>query len=170
MTETFYLRQGECNWCGQCCGSGYSFGGDPPAQESPWPKSWPDGLRTWSVEAFSQLAVHSLIKQVDFVTKSGQSNWKGFRRNWIFAPNESLCLDLPPYGQATTPGIDFEKRCPWLIMYGETESPPTACGLAPDCPVWVDFCSSSVPLRVNEEQKAVWEQYNPACSYIWVAE
>lgn len=167
MTETFYLRQGECNWCGQCCGSGYSFGGTPPVQESPWPVSWPGGLLAWSQEAFdTHFALRSIISKASLTTLSGEINWRGFKRKFIFVPGESLCLDLPPLGNPTT----HEKRCPMLVLNGEGSTPPTQCGVAPDCPVWTDHCSELPPTRITERAKQEWEEAFPACSYTWVVE
>lgn len=167
MTDVFYLRQGECNWCGQCCGSGYAFGGDPPIQESPWPISWPERFQAWLDDAlFVNFVWRTLISRASLETRSGEINWRGFKRRFIFVPGQSLCLDLPTYGDPST----YEPRCPALVLNGEGNTPPTECGLAPDCPVWSDFCSNLPPDRLEEDNVTLWQNSFPACSYSWVME
>lgn len=63
---TKYIRQGECNRCGQCCGAP---GG--PDRRSPFPKDWPESLRTWTPENKEKLC--PLIPLLDEIEKYQKS-------------------------------------------------------------------------------------------------
>jgi len=159
-----YIRQGTCNWCGQCCGAPYTFGGDPPSMDSPWPDEWPDTLIAWSEEA---MIAHFPLKQTLESIEEGFGEIKitGKRYYFIWKPGYGFVTDLPPYGDDTT----FENRCPLLKLLGETENPPTECA-AVNHAVFQDYCQHVPRSVLTEEEVTQWQASHPACSYTWTPE
>ena len=48
-----FIRVGECNMCGECCGYPRSTDG---GQNNPWPPDWPESIQNWSPESIKEYA------------------------------------------------------------------------------------------------------------------
>lgn len=163
MTETYYLRQGECSWCGQCCGAPYFSNPDP---RSPWPITWPEGIRNWDLQSIKDyIPLSAVMGKTDLDNGSGTAKIRGQNYPWIFVEGYSLCVDEEPIGDAST----YSPRCPFLILHGEQNSPPTECGAASTA-TFINHCQLLPPDRISEHQKLEWEASFPACSYTWTPE
>lgn len=162
----FYLRQGECNRCGQCCGASYAFGGAPPIQKSPWSLAWFDGVRTSSEEDILQnFPLVGMIKKVDVETGIGSAKWRGKNYEWVLHSEKSLCKNEIPLTDPET----LTEMCPFLVLLGESNTPATACGIV-ESSVFIGHCDLLPRTRETLQHKEDWENSHPACSYTWVLE
>jgi len=160
-----YVRQGFCNWCGQCCNSNYLFGGDPP-DGSPWPKHYLRNRLAWDDESFNlYVQLTQFIERNKLNLQSDHVKYRGKNYYWIFNDDGVLCTDEPPYGDSSV----CSTKCPFLILHGEIETPPTECAVE-GTKVWNERCGILPPDRFNDQQVAEWQASHPACSYTWELE
>jgi hypothetical protein len=165
-----YLRQGTCNWCGQCCGAPYTYGGDPPSEASPWPKDWPWAVAAWSPEA---LDAHFPFRQLLAAIEVGYGEIKitGKRYPYIFIEGEGIMTDEEPLGDPST----FSRQCPLLKLLRDDSTPSTPQDPATECAaanhtIFQNYCVHLPPSILNEEEVLQWQEDYPACSYTWIPE
>jgi len=161
-------RQGECNLCGQCCGSN-----DSPHQHNPWPGPWPEGMRNWQYADFEMiwpyLGMVGLAERpgggVDVVQVYGNHNLKGNKIYWRWVPGHALCKNLEPYDDPDT----YSLECPWLLPDPGDGTRPCAFIGSRFEDLWraCTMCSIAAPLENSAEDIAEWEWRHPACSYWW---
>jgi len=162
---TIYLRQGECNWCGQCCNSGYTFGGDAP-DGSPWGRNFLTKRQTWDDDSFNlYVQLTQFIERNKLNLQSDNVKYRGKTYYWIFDDDGVFCTDLPPYGDTSA----YSTKCPFLKLHGETEDHPTEC-MVYKTRIWDERCGILPPNRFNDQQVAEWQVSHPACSYTWSEE
>ena len=154
-----YLITGTCNDCGQCCGAPGS-----PNQDSPWPDTWPEGLRNWSQAGLDQI---NLLKHIQLPTHGGDPYWTvrlgNVNYHGIWVPGHGLCKDSPPYGDILT----FEETCPFLMDQEVDDSYPCALDGNPIFDEVYQTCRHEIAgKRVEEHWKMEWETNHPLCSYV----
>jgi hypothetical protein len=154
---TNYIRQGECNLCGQCCGAEGS-----PNQDNPWPNSWPESIRNRSYEQIKE--TWPQVQLIDWGKKYGSHKIQNEKINWIWIKRESLCKDLLPYGDETT----YSLECPWLAgKDGDEQRPCSLVGTEFE-DYWWTACQHQPPMEKTVEQVDEWKIRHPLCSYEWV--
>lgn len=172
-----YIRQGSCNWCGECCGAGVN--------ENPWPSSWfrSDGSSALvGGRPYADLAIELPIlaligrakangtlelhasDQLNGSIKITGRNGGTYYFTWI--AGTGLCKDI----SASHDGSAYETECPFLKDDPGDGTRP--CGLVDTKydAVFRTFCIN-IPREIqSEEDKLLWEQEHPSCSYTWVPE
>jgi len=157
------LRIGECSRCGQCCGADGS-----PYQDSPWPDSWPEAVRTWTVQSladncpiFTLVGHPALGGATAAVARIGSTNYS-FR--WV--PGHGLCRNKPPLNDPNT----WSEECPFLDKAEPDGSRP--CGLVGTRwqPIFDQMCfpESFPPLEAMPQWVAKWKERHPLCGYEWM--
>lgn len=154
-------REGTCNRCGQCCGAEGS-----PNQDSPWPNSWPDSLRTWNPSLLAaQAPIFVLVgNPSEGASRSGAAIIAGFRVRWIWVEGHGLCKNVPPYGNLAI----YSEECPCLKPDPGDGTRPCALVGTPFEPIWTQMCQSAPPLEKTPEKVVLWQSWHPLCSYTWV--
>jgi hypothetical protein len=157
---TFFRRIGICSWCGQCCGAIYF---DNPDPKSPWPRNWPWVMSDWTDEALEE---HSPFGAVLFryveTQVAGVALIGGIQFRFIVIPDIGIVTDKPPYGNPS----QYFDRCPFLVLHGEQNVPPTECGVATHR-VFTGHCVHLPHEIITEIQHAEWIANHNACSYTW---
>lgn len=163
--QELLARQGECCWCGQCCGSETS---PPETRDSPWPDTWPSATRTWTIASLeTHCPIHQLVGHPHIggdVAGDRRVDSRTYRFIWV--PRHGLCNDATPWGDAAT----FEEQCPFLKARQPDGTYP--CAVLDD-PEWSyiyhAMCSREwlPPLSMTEAQVARWQGRHPGCSYTW---
>jgi len=157
-----YIRQGTCNWCGQCCGAPYFSNPDP---RTPWPSDWPWVL-DWdndSLDAdcpFGAIVINSLNTSGVWAALIGGNQFR-----IIIVEDVGIVKDEPTYGDTST----YTNQCPFLLLHGEGETPPTECG-ADNLSIFTGYCSTKPKELMTEEEMLQWTASFPACSYTWIEE
>lgn len=102
------LVGGSCSSCGQCCGAESA-----PNPTSPWPATWPDGVRNWAIDdILSRLPIFKVTGHPamqgplygSFKISTGQYYW-----TWV--PGHGLCKNAPPWADNTS----YRPECPVLM-------------------------------------------------------
>ena len=169
-----FLRQGICEDCGECCGSVTA-----PDPTSPYPKNWPEAIRTWSLddanEVCPQLTMFGLENQGDLIgpsTPNGEIRIRGdrFYYVWVAGVGPSKDISAGHDGTASIPECPFlnddpgdGKRPCALVGTGDEGARKKFCRpeehneYIPENDIWSD------------ESKAEWEANHPSCSYTWAS-
>lgn len=165
-----WQRQGECNWCGECCGAG---GTDP---RSFFPSGWPSTMRHKTFADFSAYWKYAplvgvtegpdgLIQWVDH----GQRLVPGKGRFYYkWQPGVGLCKDI----SAAHDGSEWIVECPFLLPDDGTGGgiPHRPCPFVGSQfhDEWFEICGDEPPLVSTTEAKEEWEWRYPSCSYTWI--
>jgi hypothetical protein len=166
---TKYIRQGECNRCGQCCGAEGS-----PNQDNPWPKSWPISVRNWLLATFKNMWPHAELVglgedasgKLQVTEQSGNHTIRGNKINWIWISGHALCKDLAPFGDDAS----YSLECPWLLDDpGDGTRPCVLVGTKFES-MWTLACEHQPPIRKTDKEVAQWQAWHPLCSYTWELE
>lgn len=154
------FRVGECNRCGQCCGSPGS-----PYRDSPWPDPWPEALRTWRVSTIEGNLPVVLLAGFPplggpraFAVRVANRTYRG-----IWVEGHGLCADAPPWGDPSA----FEEMCPFLMAQQPDGTYPCALVGTRWEYIWTAMCEGEPPMEKTAEQVAQWQQRHPLCSYTW---
>ena len=166
-----FIRQGECNRCGQCCGADGS-----PNQANPWPKNWFEHHRNWLHSTFSAIwpyaALFGVVQGGDGkpskILDNGTTRIAGggpprdFYWAWV---DGRPCKDT----SVAHDGSDHSLECPFLMDDpGDGSRPCGLVGTNNDA----DFriaCYPEGPLEFQRQAEVdQWNDDHPLCSYTWV--
>lgn len=168
-----YLRTGDCNQCGECCGSEGS-----PNQTSPWPSNWPSALRKWNLNDVNYVAPQLImlgLKQLpsgDLGFPVVNGNFKIRNKQFYYAFGENghgIFKDLPPYD-----GTNTSLECPLLMEDPGDGSRP--CGLVGEAQETArqQFCRPETRPDYDpatdvwtQQQVDEWLTDHPSCSYVF---
>lgn len=168
-----FIRQGECNRCGQCCGADGS-----PNQANPWPVNWYESHQKWSYDDFN---THWPYAVLFGIVPDGNGNPIKFEENgevrvvgqgggrypyvWV---DGRPCKDTSQGGD----GSSYSLECPFLKDDPGDGSRP--CGLAGSAARLQDYmtvCFPEGPERFETQAMLdQWETDHPLCSHTWVEE
>ena len=161
-----YIRQGDCNQCGQCCGAPSV---NYPEGVQPWGATLPCGYSPANDHGPGYLKM-AYQRYPELANRQGSANvkYKGttYYAIWDCDLKTGICKDLPPYGDLNT----RSNECPFLADDpGDGTRPcgvevfddPNICGVVPTV---VDERHPPTP----EQWIADWHQRYPECSYTWV--
>lgn len=172
----YFLRQGECNRCGQCCGAP---GTGQPDRRTPYARTWPETLSKGSLDdivaGIPQLGLCGLgLIGEDTIGLPdgpvGEVKIQGKRFYYVWVPGEGLSRDTSPQHD----GSQWEPECPFLEpgLVGTTPPPgePMACGLigTNEDGAYRKWCQQEPRARLSQELKEEWEWRYPDCSYTWI--
>lgn len=169
-----YIRQGECNRCGECC-------------ISPFPKDWPDALRNHSFLKIVRLWPHAVLfgcieppgggisrrPGMDFGTTLIPGGGPPKQFYWKFVEGHGYCKDT----SADHNGTEHSLECPFLLDDPGDGTRP--CGLVGTSRefAYTNWChegldKSGSPPKVLGLKSMVdkWFENNPSCSYTYIEE
>lgn len=174
----YFQRSGECNRCGECCGSELG-----PMPHSPWPLNWPWAKRHLTYDNFVDIFKYAplvgisegpdgLIRWVDHGSRllPGQGT---FYYKW--AQGTGFCKDT----SAAHDGSSWNHECPFLLDDDGTD--PTGEGIPHRlCAIklmpqfaqeWETECGQ-YPQEYFPDERFVteWFTRHPSCSYIYTAD
>ena len=166
------LRQGMCDFCGECCGT---------VGNTAYVSNWPEALRTWSlddaVSVCPQLGMFGIENQGDRIGYSqpnGQYRVRGTLYYYVWIPDIGLCKDT----SAAHDGSFFDTECPFLLDDPGDGSRPCALVGTGDDGARFKFCrpeehpTDYVPENDIWDDRSVtqWQADHPNCSYEFVSE
>lgn len=163
------IRIGECNKCGQCCGAEGS-----PNQDNPWPESWPESLRHWSLDDVKKMWPQSVmfgITQLDeglvgYRSSTGSYRIKGTLYYYVWIPGHAVCKDT----SIAHDGSSYSLECPFLgDDPGDGTRPCVLVGTQDDG-AFKKACEPQPPLQKSAEMVVLWQEWHPLCSYTWSEE
>ena len=152
-------RMGACNQCGQCCGCETA-----PERGSPFPKTWPEAVRTWTVDDLSNTVIFQITGHPDLgaprygAIKIGSPTFR-----WIWIPGVGLVADKAPWGDESS----YEPQCPMLLPESGGQYP---CGV--EGTQWDGIRSAfgcrdlGLPDELDEASAQQWVTDHPNCG-IW---
>lgn len=161
-----FIRTGECNLCGECCGFPRSTDG---GQNNPWPNDIPDIIRTWSDESIQQdyPVLYFIGYTKDKNKKYGIKKVGVNTFHWIFVPGHGLCADKSPYGNLDK----FDQRCPFLSEKLPDGTVPCLLYNTSKKYIWNKLCQPVPPDEFTaQEEVDRWYKRCPSCSYIYKEE
>ena len=165
------IRQGDCNWCGECCGT---------SGDSPFPKNWPEAIRSWSLddanEVCPQLTMLGIAQQGDQIGYSdpaGSFKVGPTRFYYVWITGVGCCKDI----SAQHDGSAYLAECPFLLDDpGDGSRPCGLMGTSDDGAV-KKFCRPELraepPTNYDiwiQESVDQWQADHPSCSYTWAEE
>lgn len=165
-----YQRQGECSWCGQCCGALHTYGG-AVSNPQPWPQNFTQDRITWNDASWAQYVVFSnYIDRLELESGSGFVRIGPTRYYWKMSPDGTFVKTDSTYTQ------DFGrngKQCPFLVILRDDSTPSTPADPCTECAVygsqvWTMRCGLLPPDTMSYEQMQEWQTSHPACAYTWV--
>jgi len=164
-------RRGECNGCGECCGSELG-----PHPHSPWPRNWPWAVRHETYEWFSNYFKYAplvgisegpdgLIRWVDHGVRNLPSQGN-FYYKW--AEGIGFCKDT----SVAHDGSSWNHECPFLKdddgTGGDIPHRPCAIKLMPQFATeWESECGQYPELIKDDVKVRFWFEQFPSCSYIY---
>lgn len=171
-----FNRTGTCNRCGECCGYPRATDG---GQNNPWPLSWPDSVRTWTLEVLgTELPMFRATGHPALGGRqSGNFRIGNNTFRWCWAQGGGLATDVAPYNDG---GATFDIRCPLLMAkqpdgtvpcgaYGQTQTLPGSTQTFHQ--MWEKLCEPTPPYKFEtQSQVDNWFINCPSCSYVYVAE
>ena len=169
-----FVRSGECNRCGECCGAQTA-----PSPKSPWPKSWPDSIRNHSYAQITaewpQAILFGVVPDGDGITKSADNGTTRIAGGgapqdfyWVHVDGVGYCKDTSPGHD----GSSYLPECPFLKDDPGDGSRP--CGLVGtnndnDFRVACEEgpTNAGIPSLQFETQAEVdrWFAKHPSCSF-----
>ena len=173
---TRLIRQGECNLCGQCCGSGGIH---------PWPANWPQAMRNWAniediENSWPMMRFANFVQQNDrwLIQNEGQEiNIGGVGKitfelhpvNGFTRPGTTECpfLDKDP-GDGTRPCMLVGSRGEGIYDVMCKEGGPSMLG-APRL-VYEDIDQGESGICTAQQQVDLWMSDFPDCSFTYVEE
>lgn len=178
-----FIRQGECNWCGECCGVPRAGDG---VQISPWPakRYWPDGLRQWAWADLERLWKYASFIGIQtdpadgehkVMQQSGNIKIRGRNYPWIWpGDNLPICSDRAPLGDPST----YDLRCPFSTDAGDGTHPCALVGTQYEAQ-WAATCQEGIELVdgtfagappfqfQTAEARDRWFADYPSCSFTY---
>lgn len=164
-----YIRYGECNRCGQCCGAP---GG--PDRRAPFSVNWPRSLQSWKYE--------NIVKQCPLLPLLGLSeirkNRWGISKNigkhivsgkefyWVWIEGLGYQRDI----SSEHDGSKYAPECPFLEDDPGDETRP--CGLigTQNEDAFNEWCKPEPFSPRSKRQVDEWMWRHPKCSYEWIHE
>lgn len=161
------IRTGTCNRCGQCCGAD-----DERPQHlkwPPWPDTWPDDVRTWSINDINEyIPIFRLTGHPELGGGQYGDNRCGNETcRWVWGMEGGLFKNESPWGDRANRNI---AECPYLSVDNAASSRPCALEGSEHQAVFDVMCTPDKypPLEMSEDQVLTWLTYYPRCSYVWV--
>lgn len=151
-----YIRQGECNRCGECCGAPRSTDG---GSNNAWPVDLASATRSWSQESIEfALPIFKWLEHPRIANKtSGRLRIGDVNSPYVFSTQYGLVKS------------DAVPECPALLGKQTDEVRP--CGLVGTVAeeVYTKICQYFPPDRfLTQASKEDWEDNCPSCSYTWL--
>lgn len=169
-----FIRQGECNRCGQCCGAEGS-----PNQANPWPKNWFEMHQAWDHDHFASVWPYASMFGVA-ANASGkpekQQEHGNFRINvqggqprrvyWTWVDGRP-CKDI----SSSHDGSEYSLECPALMDDPGDGSRPCALVGSMQEEFYQRVCYPEGPERFHDQRSVdQWTSDHPMCSYTWIEE
>ena len=167
-----YQRTGDCNQCGECCGT---------VGDTAYVKNWPEAIRTWSLDdamvVCPQLGMFGIAQQGDLIgydQANGSYRVRGTLYYYVWVPGVGPCKDT----SAAHDGSSYNTECPFLKDDPGDGSRPCALVGTNDDGARFKFCrpeehpTDYVPENDIWDQRSVdqWQADHPNCSYEFVSE
>lgn len=146
----YYIREGTCNRCGECCGYPRATDG---GQNNPWPLNLEEMLTQYSDEAILQISFFKYISRPD-----------SHRRGTIRTGGRTFIYTWTDQGFCNRYG---NIRCPFLLD-DEAQHP---CGIyGTELQGLFDENCKIVPAeQMDIDSLMFWIEHCPSCSYTWRA-
>lgn len=167
-----FLRQGDCNQCGQCCGAEGS-----PNQANPYPRRWPEAIARWSLddanEVCPQLTMFGIVNQGDLIgydSPTGNYKIRNDRYYYVWVPGSGCCKDT----SVAHDGSSYSLECPFLEDDPGDGSRPCALVGTQDDGARLKFCRPEERPEPppnydvwDDRPVTQWQADHPLCSYTW---
>lgn len=151
-----YVRSGECNLCGECCGT---------LGRNPWPSQWPESIRNWQAQ--------DIIGDFDYAAYLGITGDPGDPLSYPTGP-QSMKIRQYTIPYEWGPGIHkpTNAECPFLWDDpGDGTRPCLLVMLGLNYEdAWATICQPTPPEEWNEDQVTKWFLHYPSCSYTYIEE
>lgn len=181
-----FIRTGDCNRCGQCCGADGS-----PRQHNPWPSNWPDAWGSKSASRVIEMWPHAqfLMSGLETnaretvklkangtikITGQGAGNY-----HYVWVEGQGFCKDI----SAKHDGSGYSLECPFLapdpgdgsrpcaLVGSREESKFTSLCQDGDIRKGIENRTGLPPLVLDtQEQVDTWFARHPDCSFTYEAQ
>jgi hypothetical protein len=166
-----WIRSGECNWCGECCGSEETA--DP---RSPFNPTWPESIRNWDWNVFREYWKYAeLVGMSEDV--DGTVTWEHHGERmipskgtfyYVWQPGVGFCRDTSPAHDGTS----YSVTCPFLLDDDGTggATPHRECAIATSNQLhdqWLEWCGRYPFEQVDDDYVTQWFESFPSCSYTY---